>query len=70
MQHAVARRIEALGAELAPRLPAIRGVEDAALTRYGVIDQDSLGAIASARIAAVQERARSLLTGNETRLAA
>jgi len=70
VHHAVASRIKALGAELAPRLPAIRGVDDAALTRYGVIDQDSLGAIASARISAVQERARSLLTGNENRLAA
>jgi hypothetical protein len=67
---AVADRVEALGGELAPRLPPIAGVDDAALARYGVIDQSALGAIASTRIAAVQERARGLLTGVETRLAA
>lgn len=68
---AVAARVEALGRELAPQLPAIAGVDDAALGHYGVIDQRALGAIASARIAAVQVRARGLLgRGRDARLAA
>ncbi|MEO8702748.1 MAG: ferritin-like domain-containing protein [Kofleriaceae bacterium] len=69
LHHAVATRVEALGNELTPRLPAIANVDDAALSRYGVIDQHSLGAIASARVAAVQQRARRMLAV-DTRLAA
>lgn len=61
---AVARRIEALANEVTPRLPSTIGdVDERALTGYGVIDQDTLGAIAAARIAAVQERARALVGG-------
>lgn len=71
VQRAVADRIEVLGEELVPRLPAISGVDDARLASYGVIDQSALEAIASARITAVQERARRMLMGIETtRLAA
>lgn len=70
VQRAVADRVEMLNEELTPRLPAISGVDDATLARYGVIDQSSLGAIASARISAVQARARTLVTAVETRLAA
>ncbi len=58
----VATRIEALASELMPRLPSMIGeVDERALAAYGIIDQDTLGSIAAARIAAVQERARALI---------
>jgi hypothetical protein len=63
---AVATRIEALGEEVTPRLPNVMGAtHERALATYGVIDQDTLGEIATARIAAVQHRARALV-GSET----
>lgn len=57
----VADRVAVLDRELVPRLPDIPGAAPATLGRYGVIDQDALGAIAAARIAAVQARANALL---------
>lgn len=61
LRRAVAARIESLGSEVTTRLPAIAGVDQRVLARHGVIDQDALGAIAVARVAAVQDRARDLL---------
>ncbi len=61
VRDAVAQRVDALAREVAPRMPAIPGVDDAALARHGVVDQDALGDIAHARLAAVQDRARALL---------
>lgn len=58
---AVRARIAILDRELAPRLPDLPGLDPAALARWGVIDQDRLGAIAAARIAAVGARASALL---------
>jgi hypothetical protein len=58
---AVVARIDVLDRELAPRLPDLPGVDDAALARYGVIGQDVLGALATARVAAVQARARAIV---------
>jgi hypothetical protein len=57
----VAARVAVLDRELVPRLPDIPGASPPTLGRYGVIDQDALGAIAAARVAAVQVRARALL---------
>lgn len=59
---AVVTRVEALGDEVTPRLPNVLGrIDERALAAYGVIDQDTLGQIATARIAAVQHRARVLV---------
>lgn len=69
VHRAVATRVEALSKELTPQLPAITGVDEGTLARYGVIDQRSLGVIASERIIQVKERARGLL-GQRERLAA
>lgn len=70
VRRAVASRVEALTEEMTPRLPAIAGIDDASLGPYGVIDQDTIAALARARIAAVQARARGVLDGFATRLAA
>jgi hypothetical protein len=60
---AVATRVEALAKEVTPRLPStIRDIDERVLAAYGVIDQDTLGEIAAARIAAVQKRARTLVS--------
>ncbi len=69
VHRAVAARVERLATELAPRMPAIDGVDDVTLARFGCSDQDALGRLAATRIALVQERARALLRG-ETRAAA
>ena len=61
---AVGARVELLDRELAPRLPDLPGLDPRALARWGVIDQDGLGAIASARIAATAARASALLAGD------
>jgi len=64
---AVANRVEVLGEELTPRLPnMIGGIDERALAAYGVIDQETLGDIANARIAAVQHRARALVGSEAT----
>jgi hypothetical protein len=67
---AVHARIQIMDRELAPRLPDFAGVEPATLARFGVIDQDSLGELASARIAAVRARAARLLVADAPALAA
>jgi hypothetical protein len=59
---AVAARVDVLDREIAPRMPDLPGVDAAALARYGVLDQDALGALATARAAAVQARARAMVT--------
>ena len=64
LHRAVAARIDALDAEMSPRLPDLRGVDAAQLARFGVIDQDTIGALASARITAVKTRARELVNGH------
>ena len=58
---AVAARVEALSRELSPALPAIPGIADATLARHGVVDQATLGELATARCREVQARARVLL---------
>lgn len=58
---AVAARAAELTRELSPSMPPIAGIADATLVRFGVIDQDTLGTIASTRIAAVQTRATAML---------
>lgn len=70
VRSAVAVRVDALTEEMTPKLPAIPGIDDAALRPYGVIDQDMIAALAKARIAAVQARARAVLDGFASRLAA
>ncbi len=65
----VAERTARLERELTPRLPDLAGTDVAVLRRYGVIDQDALGGLAAARIAATQVRARALLA-DDVRLAA
>ncbi len=60
---AVEVRVGQLGRELAPQLPDLPGLDAAALARHGIIGQKTLGALAAARIAEVQERARGLLGG-------
>ncbi|HEY5927686.1 MAG TPA: ferritin-like domain-containing protein [Kofleriaceae bacterium] len=70
LHRAVAARVEALATEMTPRLPDLRGADPQVLARFGVIDQDTIGALATARIAAVQTRARALLAREDAALAA
>jgi hypothetical protein len=58
---AVEARVAVLGRELTPQLPDLTGFDAAALARHGIIDQRTLGDLAGARIAAVQDRARRML---------
>ncbi|HTR49275.1 MAG TPA: ferritin-like domain-containing protein [Kofleriaceae bacterium] len=66
---AVAARAERLEAELAPRMPAIEGIDDLTLARFGCSDQDALGQLAASRIGHVRARACELVR-RETRAAA
>jgi len=61
VSRAVEVRIGQVGCELAPQLPDLPGLDAAALARHGIIDQKTLGVLAAARIAEVQERALGLL---------
>ncbi|MDB4958259.1 MAG: hypothetical protein JWO36_5828 [Myxococcales bacterium] len=70
VHRAVAARLDKLAREVSPKMPPIAGLDDAVLARYGVLDQDTLGQIALARLATVQDRARGLLGLVDHRLAA
>lgn len=66
---AVEARVAVLGGELSPQLPDL-AVDPDALAGHGIIDQRSLGDLAGARIAAVQDRARRLLAARDASVAA
>jgi hypothetical protein len=59
----VAARIAKLDDELAPRAPDFPGLAPDQLASHGLFDQDTLGAIATARIAATRARATELVGG-------
>lgn len=58
---AVAARVAKLDDELAPKLPDLTGFSDACLAEHGVLDQGRIGELATARIAAVRDRALEVL---------
>jgi hypothetical protein len=70
VERVVRARVAVLDRELDPRLPDIPGMDAAMLARHGVIDQDALGKLASARIAAVRERAHALVGKDAPAMAA
>ena len=59
---AVATRATRLGDELAPRVPDLPGIAPERLASYGLLDQETIGAVAAARIAATRARAAALDT--------
>lgn len=61
VRRAVSARVANLDAELAPRLPDLGGFSAEGLAAHGVLDQARIGALAAARITAVQARASALL---------
>jgi hypothetical protein len=68
---AVAARTSRLSDELAPRAPDFAGVDRDRLAAHGLFDQETLGAVATARVAQVAARATELLaTHAPARLAA
>jgi len=62
LHEAVAARVEVLTRELSPRLPDLPDLDAAVQRAYGIIDQDALGLLAEARVVAVRDRARGLLS--------
>ena len=55
-----------LADELAPRAPDFAGVAPDQLARHGLFDQDTLGNLATRRIATVQARAEAMSGGQST----
>jgi hypothetical protein len=60
VRRAIEARAAALDDEVAPPAPELAGVTPARRAALGLLDQDTLGAIATARIAAVRARALDL----------